>query len=113
MYKQTAQFHRQWGRCSTTDIPIADNGGLRFEMNKRSEVREKMNGASWYKALRQIVTLIGASDASSIGWGVPFDAQGKKCFVFAGDLRGEWVKKHINEQVAYAVGQILPFVLRG
>ena len=86
MYKQIAIFQRTGGRKQNTDIAIAPNGGLRFELEKWLEVRHRMNGASWYKAVHQRLTIAGASDASSSGWGgliIP----GEELFQVAGDFQ--------------------------
>ena len=51
------------------EIDIPKNGGLMIELTKWLEVRQHFNGASWYRAEHKMVTLTGATDASSSGWG--------------------------------------------
>ena len=69
MYKVIAHFRKTGGKKHNTDIEVPQNSGLYFEMGKWLEVRGSMNGASWYRAAHQVLTLYGATDASSSGWG--------------------------------------------
>lgn len=39
------------------------------EFTKWLEVRKRFSGASWYRAEHKMLTLTGATDASSSGWG--------------------------------------------
>lgn len=82
------------------DIDVPRNGGLRFEMEKWLEVRENMNGASSYIARHQNMTIVGASDASSRGWGDVIRCPGEEVFRVAGDFPDGWSTQHINEQEA-------------
>ena len=50
-------------------IEVTANGGFRFEMGKWLEVQARMNCASWYDAAHHSLSISGARDASSIGWG--------------------------------------------
>ena len=67
MYRQIANFQRTGGRKKSMEIDMPNNGGLMFELTKWLEVRQRFNGASWYRAEHKIVTLTGATDASSSG----------------------------------------------
>ena len=72
MYRQIAIFKRTGGRkksSSSMEIDIPKNGGLMFELTKWLEVRQRSNGASWYRAEHKMGTRTGATDASSSGWG--------------------------------------------
>lgn len=107
MYQAVAKFQRGGGRKKNTDIEITQNSGLRFEMEKWLEVRKTMNGASWYKALHQTLTIIGASDASSRGWGGLIRCPGAEVFQAAGDFPDVLLTRHINEKEAYALQNLL------
>jgi len=107
MYQAIGKYQRQGGRKRNTEIDVPKNGGLRVEMEKWMEVRQTMNGASWYKALHQTLHFTGASDASSRGWGGLIRCPGEEVFKAAGDFPDEWLTKHINEQEAYALKQTL------
>lgn len=69
MYKQIAVFQRTGGRNRNMEIGVPQNGGLMFELLRWLEVRGRFNVASWYRAEHQVISLTGASDASSSGWG--------------------------------------------
>lgn len=107
MYQQIANFQRTGGRGANPDIAIATNGGLFFEFEQWLSVRERMNGASWYSAVHQHLTITGASDASSRGFGAVARCPGSAVFRVAGDFPDEWIDKHINEKEAYALQHLL------
>ena len=107
MYKHIADFQRKGGKKSNMDIRVTPNSGLRYELGKWLEVRSQSNGASWYRAAHQRITLHGATDASSRGWGGLIRSPGHELFQAAGDFPDEWAEKHINVQEAYALLEIL------
>lgn len=89
MYKQIGEFQRRGGRRKDFDIVITVNSALRFELDRWLEVRESMNGAPW--ALHQRITILGAFDTSSTGWG--------------GLIPEKLVLAHINVEEAHALQQ--------
>lgn len=103
MYKQIAKFQKSAKSRVSATVKIAKNSGLMGELVRWLEVRERMNGAPWYKASHQLLSLTGATDASSSGWGgvtrgpdgIPFEA--------AADFPADWVWTHINEKEGYAL----------
>lgn len=66
-----------------------------------------MNGSPWYGAAHHVVTLTGATDASSEAWGGVFRAPGLEAFQAMGDFPEEWASSHINVQEAYALLETL------
>lgn len=107
MYKHIALFLRTGGRKRNTDIDVAKNGGLRFEMSRWLEVRKPFNGASWYRAEHKMVSLTGASDASSSGWGGLIRSPGRDVFKAGCDFPPVVAREHINVQEGYALQQTL------
>ena len=69
MYKQIAQFQRTGVLHFSPKYKVTANSGLRSEMELWLDVRAHMNGASWYDAAHHALSIPGATDASSTGWG--------------------------------------------
>ena len=69
MYRHIAAFKRSGGRLNLSSIALSKRSGLRFEMERWLEVRSRLNGAPWYDATRHVLTISGATDASSQAWG--------------------------------------------
>lgn len=67
MCRRIAIFQRTGERKKIMEIDIPKNGGLMFELTKCREVRRRLNGASWYRAEHKMLTVTGATDASSSG----------------------------------------------
>ena len=65
MYRQIAAFKCSGGRKNSSSIAVSKRSGLRFETARWSEVRTRVNGAPWYDAIRHVLTITGATDASS------------------------------------------------
>lgn len=107
MYKQIAIFQRTGGRKRNTDIDIPTNSGLMFEIKTWLEVRQQFNGAAWYSAEHKMVSLTGASDASSSGWGGLIRSPGQDVYRAAGDFPPTFAVEHINVQEGYALQQTL------
>ena len=107
MYKQIAIFQRTGGKKRNMDIEIPQNSGLRLEMLKWLEVRKQFNGASWYRAEHKLVSLTGASDASSTGWGGVVRSPADPVFRAGGDFPPDIASRHINVQEGYALKQTL------
>ena len=72
MYRAIGDFRRSGGTRKNTEIAVEPNSGLRFEIDRWLEIRRSMNGSSWCRAAHRMLTLIGATDASSEAWGGPF-----------------------------------------
>ena len=107
MCKSLTAFQRTGGRRPNMDIDISPNGGLMFEMQRWLEVRKKFNGASWYRAEHKLLSLTGASDASSGGWGGLIRSPGQPIFKAGGDFPPLMAHEHINVQEGYALQQLL------
>ena len=107
MYRQIAIFQRTGRRKKSMEIDIPKNGGLMFELTKWLEVRQRFNGASWYRAEYKMVTLTGATDASSSGWGGLIRNPGREVFRAGGDFPVDMASTHINLQEGYALQQTL------
>ncbi|CAB1112862.1 unnamed protein product [Ectocarpus sp. CCAP 1310/34] len=107
MYKSLTVYQRTGGRRPNMDIDISPNGGLMFEMQRWLEVRKKFNGASWYRAEHKLLSLTGASDASSRGWGGLIRSPGQPIFKAGGDFPPQMAHEHINVQEGYALQQLL------
>ena len=107
MYRQIAIFQRTGRRKKSMEIDIPKNGGLMFELTKWLEVRQRFNGASWYRAEHKMVTLTGATDASSSGWGGLIRNPGREVFRAGGDFPVDMASTHINLQEGYALQQTL------
>ena len=69
MYRQIAVIKRSEGRKNLSSIAVSERSGLRFEMERWLEMRTRLNGASWYDASRHVLTISGATIASSQAWG--------------------------------------------
>ena len=69
MYRQIAAFKRSGSRKNLSSIAVSKRRGLRFEMERVLKVRSRLNGAPWYDATRHVLTISGATDASSQAWG--------------------------------------------
>lgn len=78
-----------------------------FELEKWLEVRKRFNGASWYRAEHKLLTLTGATDASSSGWGGLIHSPGCDVFRAGGDFPPDVANHHINLQEGYALQQTL------
>ena len=78
MYCQIAAFKRSGGRKNLSSIAVSEHSGLRFKIEKLLEMRTRLNGAPSYDATRHLLTISGATDASSQAWGglirAPFGA---------------------------------------
>lgn len=89
------------------DVEVPKNSGLRLEMSKWLEVQQQFNGTSWYRAEHKIVSLTGASDASSTGWGGVIRSANDTVFRAGGDFHLDVASKYINVQEGYALKQTL------
>ena len=107
MYKKIGEFRRKGGFITNTEITVSRNSGLRSEVDKWLEVRHRMNGAPWYRAAHHVISLNGATDASSGGWGGLVRGPESVVFEAAGDFPDEWSSCHINVQEAYALLETL------
>lgn len=107
MYKQIALFQRTGGKKIGTEIDIPANSGLMFELRQWLLVRARFNGASWYRAEHKMLSLTGASDASSSGWGGLVRSPGCPVYKAGGDFPPNIAKEHINIQEGYALQQTL------
>ena len=109
MYRQITAFKRSRGRNNLSSTAVPECSGLRFEMEIWSEVRIRLNGASWYVATRQILTISGATDASSQAWGGlirgPFGAF--SVFKAAADFPAAWHSAHINVKETFPLHEVL------
>ena len=72
-------------------------------------MRTRLNGAPWYDANRHIMTITGATDASSQAWGGlirgPFGAL--SVFKAAVDFPAAWHNAHINVKETFASHEVL------
>lgn len=89
IYKQIVGFRRRRGSKINTEITVAQNSGLRFEVNVWLEVRHRMDGVPWDRAVHHVVSLTGATEASSGGWGSLIRRPKTEVFEVAGDFPGE------------------------
>ena len=107
MYRQIATFERSGSWKSST--AVSKRSGLRFEMERWLEIRSRLNGAPWYDATRHVLTISGATDASSQAWrGLirgPFGAF--SVFKAAADFPSAWHNAHINVKEAFALHEVL------
>ena len=69
MYRQRGAFKRSGSRKNLSSIAVSKRSGLRFEMKRWLEVRSRLNAVPWYDATRYVLTIAGATDASSRAWG--------------------------------------------
>ena len=77
------------------------------DSNRQVEVRRSINESPWYRAAHRILTLTGATDASSEAWGGLIRAPGSPDFSAMGDFSEKWASRHINVQEAYALLETL------
>ena len=68
MHCPIAAFKRSGGRKNLSSITVSERKGLRFEMERWLMVRTQQNGAPRYDATRYVLTISGATDASSQTW---------------------------------------------
>ena len=101
MYKQIGKFHRT--RLSRVSATATVAGSLRDEMKMWLELRLHLNGAPWSKAFHQVLSVTGATDASSSGWGGVMRGPSGVAFKAAGGFPGEMASEHINVKEAYAL----------
>ena len=98
IYQQIAAFKCSGGRKHLSSIAVSKRTGLQFEMERWLEVRSQLNGAPWYDATWHILTISGATDASSQAWGGlirgPFGAF--SVFKAAADFSVAWHNAHSN-----------------
>ena len=89
-------------------IAISKRSGLRFEVERQLEVRSRLNGAPWYDTTRHILTILGATDASSQARGGlirgPFGAF--SVFKAAADFPAAWHNAHINVKETFALHEV-------
>ena len=113
MYPQIAAFKRSRGRKNSSSIAVSDRSSLRFEMERWLEVRTQLNGAPWYDATRHVLTITGATDASSQAWeGLirgPFGAF--SVFKAAADFPTAWHNAHINVKKTFALHEALKLLI--
>lgn len=57
-----------------------------FELQTWLKVRQRFNGALWYRAEHKMLTLTGATDASSSRWGGLTRSPGCDVFKAGGDF---------------------------
>ena len=62
---QIAAFKRPGGRNSVLPIAVSEHSGLRFEIKRWLEVKTRLNGAPWCDATVHVLTITGATNASS------------------------------------------------
>ena len=109
MYRQIAAFNRSGGLKNLQSIAVSKLNGLRFEMERWSEVRSRLNGAPRYDATRHVLTISGATEASSQAWGGlirgPFGMF--SVFKAAADFPATWHKAHINVKETFALHEVL------
>ena len=72
-------------------------------------MRSRLNGAPWYHVTRHVLTVSGATDASSQAWGGlirgPFGAF--SVFKAAADFPAAWHDTHINVKETFALHEVL------
>ena len=109
MYRQIAAFERTGDRKSLPSIAVSKRSGLRFEMERWFEVRTWLNGAPWYDATRHVLTISGATDASSQAWGglirEPFGAL--SVFKAAAGFPAACHHAHINVNKTFVLHEVL------
>lgn len=103
MYTQIGHLQRTGKSRVSATVKVAPNGGLRAEFDKWLEVRARMNGATWVQAQHRLLSVSGATDASSSGWGGVMRGPDQNPFEAAADFPDDWVGAHINEKEAYAL----------
>ena len=102
-------FKRSGGRKNLSSIAVSKRSGLRFEMERWLEVRSRLNGAPWYDATRHVLTISGATDASSQAWGGLIRGSFSAFSVFkaAADFPAAWHNAHINVKETFALHEVL------
>ena len=109
MYHQIAAFKHSGGRTNLSSIAVSDRSGLRFKMERWSELRSRLNGAPWCDASRHVLTITGAANASSQELGGlirgPFGAF--SVFKVAADFPAAWHNTHINVKETFARNEVL------
>ena len=103
MYKQIGHLQRTGKSRVSATVKVAPNGSLRAEFDRWLEVRARMNGATWFQAQHRVLSVSGATDASSSGWGGVMRGPDQALLEAAADFPDEWVEAHINEKEAYAL----------
>ena len=105
MYRQIAAFKRSGSR----KIAVSERSGPRFEMERWLEVRIRLNGAPRYDATRHVLTISGATDASSQAWGGLIRGSFGAFTVFkaAADFPAAWQNVHINVKETFALHEVL------
>ena len=112
MYRQKAAFRCPGGQKNLRSIAVSAPSGLRFEMERWLEVKTRLSGAPSYDATRHVLTITGATDASSQAWGGlirgPFGAF--FAFKVAADFSAERHNAHINIKETFALHEVLKLV---
>ena len=105
MYRQIAAFKRSRSR----KIAVSERSDLRFEMETWLEVRIRLNGAPWYDATRHVLTISGATDASSQAWGGLITGSFGAFIVFkaTAGFPAAWHNAHINVKETFALHEVL------
>lgn len=67
MFNYIADLRRTGGTKAATEFPVAKIGGLRSELERWLEVKNRWNGAASYEVEHHVLTLSGVTDASSRG----------------------------------------------
>ena len=95
-------------RCHSTSIAVSKRSGLQFEMERWLEVRSRLNAAPRYDATRHVLTISGATDASSQARGGlirgPFGAF--SAFKAATDFPAARHDAHINVKETFALHEV-------
>lgn len=107
IYAQIGKFQRSGRSRVSATYRITKDSGLMTELVKWLEVRMRLNGAAWYRALHHVLKVTGATDASSVGFGGVIRGPNHVLFEAAGDFTDEWVKAHINEKEGFALQETL------
>lgn len=107
MYAQNGKFQRTGRSRVSATCRIAKHSGLMTELVKWLEVRKRLNGAAWYRALHHVLEVTGATDASSVGFGGVIRGPNHVLFEAAGDFTDDWVLAHINEKEGFALQETL------
>ena len=97
MYRQIAAFKRSGGRNNLQSIAVSERSGLRSKMESRLE------------ASRHVLTISGATDASSQAWGGLIRRPSGAFFVFktVADFPAAWHNAHINVKETFALHEVL------
>ena len=104
MYRQIAAFKRS----GSQKIAVSERSALRFEMERWLEMKIRLNGAPWYDATRHVLTISGATDASSQAWGglIRGSIGAFTVFKAAADFPAAWHNAHINVKKTFALHEI-------